>query len=101
MNSGKIEISLCMGSSCFARGNNRLLNLLEEQIGKNGWGDRIALSGARCGELCGEGPVIRIDGRLYRGLDEGALFDLIQDLLAIPHGNTSRFSVRKSTSHLS
>ncbi len=96
MNNGKIEISLCMGSSCFTRGNNRLLELLENQIAMNGWEDRIALSGARCHDLCGNGPNIFIDGKLYQGLDEGALLDLLQTILDVPHGNTSRMSVRRN-----
>lgn len=96
MKDGKIEISLCMGSSCFTRGNNRLLELLEDQIAANGWQDRIALSGARCHDKCGDGPNVFIDGKLYQGLDEGALLDLLQNILGVPHGNTSRMSVRRN-----
>ena len=85
-----------MCSACFTRGNNRLLELLEDQSAANGWQDRIALSGARCHDLGGNGPNIFINGKLYQGLDEGALLDLLQNILGVPHGNTSRMSVRKT-----
>lgn len=76
--SEKLEISLCMGSSCFARGNNVLLEMLENLIESRGWTDRVVLSGARCENRCSEGPNIRINGQLYQGLDEGALMDLLE-----------------------
>ncbi len=61
-NMAKIEITLCMGSSCFARGNNRVLAGLEAMIRRNGWTESVALAGSRCGGRCGEGPNLTIDG---------------------------------------
>ncbi len=93
----KVEISLCMGSSCFTRGNNRLLELLEDQISANGWEDLVFLSGARCQDKCGDGPNVFIDGKLYRGLDEGALLDILQHKLGVKRSEASRSSVRRNT----
>ncbi len=79
-----VEVSLCMGSSCFARGNDLLLAALEGAIKKNGWEDKILLSGARCENRCGEGPNLTVDGVLYQGLDEGAFMDLIMEKMGLP-----------------
>ncbi|MDR3077692.1 MAG: (2Fe-2S) ferredoxin domain-containing protein [Planctomycetota bacterium] len=76
--SGKIEIALCMGSSCFARGNNLRLESLERLVEARGWEERVIISGLRCGNLCSSGPNLRIDGELHQNLDEGALLDLIE-----------------------
>ena len=76
-----VEISLCMGSSCFARGNNRLLEALEELIEKNHWQEQVSISGARCENRCGAGPNLTVDGELYQGLDAGALTDLLEEKL--------------------
>lgn len=76
-----VEISLCMGSSCYARGNNKLLAVIEKAIATNNWQDRVILSGARCENRCGDGPNVIVDGKLYQGMDEGALLDLLNDKL--------------------
>ena len=81
--SDKIHIALCMGSSCFARGNKAVVNAMEALIRDNDWGGRISLSGMRCQERCGEGPYIRIDNQLYRNLDAGALIDIIMSRLGL------------------
>jgi NADH:ubiquinone oxidoreductase subunit E len=83
----KVEIALCMGSSCFTRGNNRLLRAIEETIKENAWENRIALSGLRCENRCGQGPNVFVDGKLYQGLDAGTILDLLFERLGRPKGN--------------
>ncbi len=73
----KIEITLCMGSSCFARGNNRVLAGLEEMIRRNGWTEAVSLAGSRCSNRCGDGPNLTIDGALHCARDLGAVEALI------------------------
>lgn len=85
-----IRIALCMGSSCFARGNNQVLATLEAAIKANGWQDRVSLSGMRCGNLCSSGPNIEIDGTLYQGLDSGAMIDLMAEKLGVDSARKTR-----------
>lgn len=82
-----IHIALCMGSSCFARGNNAVLDALERAIADNGWRDRVRLSGLRCENRCAEGPNVTIDGALHQGLDTGALLDILGKKLGILPGS--------------
>ena len=97
MEGHKIEIALCMGSSCFARGNKSLLDSIEMLTRENGWEDRIALSGMRCQDMCSGGPNVRIDGQLYQGLDAGSLLDLLADRLGIERpGNSGYLSAKKN-----
>ena len=92
----KLEVALCMGSSCFARGNNKLLEMLEDLIKARGWEERVSLSGLRCQNLCSEGPNLTIDGKLYQRLDEGAFLDILESRLggATP---ANRSSIRLSS----
>lgn len=92
----KLAIALCMGSSCFARGNNLLLERLEDLIKERGWGDKVALSGLRCEDKCTQGPNIRIDGTLYQGLDDGVLLDLLEAKIGETTASSNRSSVRRS-----
>ncbi|MCC8181085.1 MAG: (2Fe-2S) ferredoxin domain-containing protein [Planctomycetes bacterium] len=84
-----VEVSLCMGSSCFTRGNNRLLQALEDTIKANAWEERVILTGLRCENRCGQGPNVFIDGKLHQGLDAGTLLDLLYDLLGRPESKSS------------
>lgn len=61
----KIEIIVCMGSSCFARGNVQNLEFLEEYIKENNLDATIELAGSRCEGKCAEGPNIIINGIEY------------------------------------
>jgi NADH:ubiquinone oxidoreductase subunit E len=76
----KHEISICMGSSCFSRGNNKNLEVIEKFIKENGLEAEIKISGNRCQGFCSEGPNITIDGKLHSKLDEGATLDLLKSL---------------------
>ena len=90
-----IRIALCMGSSCFARGNNQALEALERIIADNHWQDRIHLSGLRCENRCAKGPNITIDDVLYQGMDTGALMDLLAEKLGIDPASANFSSVRR------
>lgn len=98
--SEKLTIAICMGSSCFARGNATLLETLEDMIKDNGWEERIHLSGLRCENKCSEGPNIKIDGELHQALDAGALTDIIAKKLGVDpsqaKAQTSVSTVRRS-----
>ena len=52
----KHNITVCMGSSCFARGNQQNLETIENFIKENGLEAEIELSGSRCEGKCVTGP---------------------------------------------
>ncbi len=71
------KIVICMGSSCFSRGNEQNLEYLEQIIEKNGLDVEIDLSGSRCEGKCASGPVICIDDTVYSEVNPGVLQDII------------------------
>jgi NADH:ubiquinone oxidoreductase subunit E len=75
----KQKIMICMGSSCFARGNEDNLRLIEDYIEEHQLGDRIELSGRCCAKQCAEGPNISIDGVLYNGVSKEKLLKLLDE----------------------
>lgn len=60
----KKKIVICMGSSCFSRGNDRFLDIIESFIAEHAIEDQVDLLGSRCESRCAEGPVIKIDDKL-------------------------------------
>lgn len=76
-----ISIEICLGSSCFSRGNRETLELLEAYIEKEKLKERVSLSGRLCLDRCSCGPHIVIDGeRIDLLVPEGALTVLEQRL---------------------
>lgn len=71
------SIVICMGSSCFARGNRKNLEVVEQYLAKHGVQAAVELSGSRCEECCQKGPNIRINGTMYHQVDSGSLIDLL------------------------
>lgn len=77
----KATITICMGSSCFSRGNRENLAVLNAYLDRRGMAARVNLVGCRCEGQCTKGPAIRIDDRLFVGVDRGMLIDLLNQYL--------------------
>lgn len=77
----KINITVCMGSSCFARGNQQNLTFIEAFIKSHGLEADIDLSGTRCENKCATGPNVIINGVEYSGVDEKKLEEVLTQLV--------------------
>ena len=66
-----------MGSSCFARGNNKNLDVIKKYLAENNLDAEIEIFGLRCCSLCSKGPNITIDGVEYNNVDSGTLIDIL------------------------
>ena len=55
------EIKVCMGSACFAKGNQENLECIKEYIGENGLDTEVSIVGALCENKCEKGPRIIIN----------------------------------------
>ncbi len=77
----KISITVCMGSSCFARGNQQNLAFIEDFINKNNLNAEIDLAGNRCENKCASGPNIIINGVEYTEVTEEKLEQILSQLL--------------------
>lgn len=61
----KHNITICLGSSCFTRGNDVNLEIIKKFLAKNGLKDQIDFRGHLCANSCNKGPVLKIDGVTY------------------------------------
>ena len=76
----KHSIKVCMGSSCFARGNLENLNYIEKYLKENNLDAQIEVIGALCEEKCTQGPHIYVDDKNYDEVDEEKLKTILQAL---------------------
>ncbi len=69
-----------MGSSCFARGNEKNLAACEEFLSARGLKDEVDvdLGASLCTGNCAEGPVVIVDGKTYKNVDRGVMADVLE-----------------------
>ena len=75
-----VEVKLCLGSSCFARGNGDMLRFLQSFILQRGLD--VKLVGCRCLNCCCEGPNLFIDGKKFSNVDQEKVVELIEKACA-------------------
>lgn len=73
----KARIRICMGSSCFRRGNRKHLEFIERYIEERGVDAEVELVGARCEEECRKGPNLQINGQMFHEVDQAMLDELL------------------------
>lgn len=78
MSNSKTEIIVCMGSACFARGNEQNLAFIENYIKENQLNATVELGGSRCEGKCEQGPNIVVNGTKYSKIDEEKLIEILK-----------------------
>lgn len=81
MKDSKIELTICLGSSCFARGNKATLRAIKQFLEEHQLTERITFHGGHCFGKCAEGPVISINGKQFSRVDELSVIDILTDEL--------------------
>jgi len=66
---GKHSISVCMGTACFVKGADKILEEFRKQLnikeGNNTEDGLFSIDTLRCVGACGLAPVVIIDGKVY------------------------------------
>ncbi len=76
----QINITVCLGSSCYARGNEEHLNFIEDYVKKYNLDANVDISGSRCEGKCAQGPNITIDGKLYSNITQEKLKEILDNI---------------------
>ncbi len=72
-------IKICMGSSCFSRGNKDNLEIIQAFIKNNSIEAEIHLTGNLCNGLCNKGPNLFIDDKLFSKVNKNDLKKILRD----------------------
>ena len=78
----KPKIVICMGSSCFARGNEKTVEACESFLAERGLKDEVDvdLGASLCTGHCAEGPVVVVDGKVYTHVDPLVMRDILEKI---------------------
>lgn len=71
------SITICMGSSCFSRGNNRNIEIIQDFLSQGGLVSPPELAGHHCEGHCTQGPNIAINGKVHHAVSPVAVTGLL------------------------
>lgn len=76
----RIDITICLGSSCFSRGNGKTMATIKSYLKEHGLESKTFFHGELCTGNCAKGPVLKINDRLYENVDPTNIIDILNDL---------------------
>jgi NADH:ubiquinone oxidoreductase subunit E len=71
------EVKICMGSACFAKGNQENLEYIKEYIEENNLEADISIIGALCENKCEIGPRIIINEKEYTNVTKEQIKEVL------------------------
>jgi NADH:ubiquinone oxidoreductase subunit E len=61
----KIQVTICLGSSCFSRKNRDVVDALQEFLTNRHLNNIVSLKGGHCFEKCSQGPIMIVDDQIF------------------------------------
>lgn len=84
---GKYNIQVCMGTACYVKGAEAVLNKFKEVLkieeGKTTEDGLFSLESVRCIGACGLAPAIVVNNEVYGKMDEKKVMDVIEKYKAM------------------
>jgi NADH:ubiquinone oxidoreductase subunit E len=76
-----VTLTICLGSSCFTRGNDENLPRVQAFLKARGLEGRVALKGSRCEGRCQHGPNLRVGDTFLEEVRPDTLLDELERVL--------------------
>jgi len=80
----KHNITICLGSSCFSRGNDINLEIIKHFLIRHGLKKQVDFRGHLCTSACCNGPVLEIDGEVFYFVEPTQVETLLLNALCLP-----------------
>lgn len=81
---GKYHISVCLGTACFVKGSEKILDRIKERLnleeGKTSEDGKFSLDTTRCVGACGIAPVFTVNQEVYGHATVKKLDEVLDDL---------------------
>ncbi len=72
-----MTITVCMGSSCFSRGNALNAETVQALVENPKLKNKVDLKGCLCEGQCKKGPNVKINNTLYSNVSPDSLKDIV------------------------
>ncbi len=74
----KMEIKLCLGSSCFSRGNKMTLQVVQKYLKDHQLERDVILKGNHCFSNCSAGPSMKIGEKVYENVTSEKVLEILE-----------------------
>ncbi|MDA3823268.1 MAG: NAD(P)H-dependent oxidoreductase subunit E [Bacteroidales bacterium] len=74
----KVVIQICLGSSCFSRGNGKTLKVIQNYLKEHHLEGDVVLRGNHCFSDCSKGPIVKINDELHEFVNSDSILELLQ-----------------------
>lgn len=74
----KTQLVLCFGSSCFARGNKKMLSRIQFFLEKHRLTESVDFKGHHCLNECSKGPNIMINEQIIGSITEDNIEEILE-----------------------
>ncbi len=75
----KIKVVICLGSSCYSRGNAKTLEIVKDYLAMNQLIDQTDFRGKLCSNNCNHGPVLSIGDQKHLDVNESNIIKILDD----------------------
>ncbi len=73
----KTKLVLCLGSSCYSRGNQYVLEVIKQYLNDNKLKDITDFRGQLCTGNCSHGPILKINDVVYHDIDTNNIIKIL------------------------
>lgn len=77
----KTDVTICLGSSCFSRGNGKTLQEINAYLERNNLNHHVFFHGELCTGNCAKGPILKIADNLHEKIDPETAIDKLTESL--------------------
>ena len=75
----RIIIEICLGSSCFSRGNGKTLKSIQNYLKQHQLDNQVVLKGNHCFNDCSKGPVVKIGDEIHEDVNSENILIILDD----------------------
>ncbi|MBK3516785.1 NAD(P)H-dependent oxidoreductase subunit E [Carboxylicivirga marina] len=79
----KHEITICLGSSCFSRGNKDVLEVVKGFLREHQLTTEVFFHGDLCGGKCEEGPMLQIDEQMFSKVTVDNVYEILNSYFEV------------------
>ena len=91
---GKYRISVCLGTACYVKGSNNIMNGFRERlgidIGECTDDGLFSLEACRCIGACGLAPVVMVNDKVYGRLNTEDVEKILDEYIELENANEER-----------
>jgi len=76
-----VQVELCLGSSCYSKGSNKIVEELERKIKEGVFDVEVKIKGCLCAGMCTDSPIVKINNKVYSNVSPANIEKLVLDTI--------------------